>query len=114
MGEVDQCFAQTLQVRQCRKLGTVICGDRPYDIIPVSELTAVIHGCRTFLDAPVKDPLVFTVLRLFGRSAKFLREIDIFDSEKAGSGVAVKCFGTDDLVSGKEPFFQSATDTSIQ
>ena len=156
MGEVDQRLAQALQIGQCRKLRTVVSGDRLKDIIPVlhilgadcqqgihdtvwiasrnadhpvlpglsldhgqqgvivitfrsddeirfpvSELAAIICGCRTFLDAPAKNPFVFPVSSLLWRPAKLLWKIDVLDSQKAKIGVTIKGFSTDDLISGE-------------
>lgn len=67
----------------------------------MSELRTVIDAGRAFLDASANNPLVLADSRLPGRASQFLREIDVLYVQETEICVAIKRFGTENLLPGK-------------
>ena len=80
----------------------------------MSELTTVVYRRRPLFDASAENLLVFTVLRFLGCPTQLLGEINILYPEQSQVGVSVQRFGANNLLSGKQTFFQRKADTGIQ
>lgn len=80
---------------------------------PMAKLFPTIDGGRTLLDASSEDTFVLPKRRLFRRTPKFIRKINVLDVEKPQVNIGIQCLSADHLLSVKITISQNAADTGI-